>query len=71
MWSQVQISTFQVWDDLQWRATAIWQDDPDQEPIVLAKSGTCPIGDADSPEAVLRAVVSALATSTRSDWALR
>lgn len=60
MWISVSLSLHPLWDDLQWRAVAIWQDDDASEPVVLTHSGTTPLGDEMSPQRILAKAVQAL-----------
>lgn len=60
MWTQASLSLHHVWDDVLWRATAIWQDDDVTEPVVLNLSGRAPVGGLESPYALLAAALLAL-----------
>ena len=67
MWTSVNLTLTLLWDDLLWWASGTWQDDPDAEPVVLAKSGRLPRGDADDPPALLAVALADLRRTTGHD----
>lgn len=71
MWQNISLNVTQVWDEALWRATAVWQDDEDSEPIVLQRTGRVSLNGDDSPELVLQAAVRDLQLTRATDWALR
>lgn len=60
MWTHVHLNCHVVWNDVLWTVTAVWQDDGEEPPVILEKSGRCALGDLDGPDAVLAAATSAL-----------
>lgn len=62
MWSSVTLSARPTWDLISYSVTAVWLEDPDAEPVVLTRSGTCRLTDSWLPLDVLEAVTRDLAT---------
>jgi hypothetical protein len=52
--------THQVWDEVIWSATAVWDDGSGAEPARLSVSGRAPAGDDDSPIGLLTAALQAM-----------
>lgn len=65
MWTQVSLSLHHVWDDVLWRATAIWQEDDQVEPVTLSLSGRAAAGGLESPASLLAAALDALERELR------
>lgn len=70
MWVSVRLSSHQVWDEVLWSAIAVWQEDDDQEPIVLTKEGRAPLGEHEDPASLLVASLSAIQAPGADDWRL-
>lgn len=70
MWTHVSLNAEIVWDDVLWRAVALWQDDDAAEPVVMEKSGRVPVGADATPEAALYRAALAMqsATAVRAAW---
>lgn len=64
MWTNVSLNCTIVWDDCLWRMTAIWQEGPEDEPVMLEKSGRVPLGSDTSPRNALRRAVVAMERET-------
>lgn len=60
MLTHIRVNAHVVWDDVMYHVSAAYQDDPQERPVVLEKRGVEPLGDDDSPEGVLAAVLGAL-----------
>lgn len=61
MWVTVTLRCHVVWNDAHWSVVALWQDDTDDPPIVLERSGVVPISDDTGPPHVLAACAAAFA----------
>lgn len=60
MWTNINLTTHVVWDEILWTVVAIWQDGLGNDAVVMEKSGRCAVGVEDGPDAVLLAAVRAL-----------
>lgn len=60
MWTHVHLNCHVVWNDVLWSVTAVWQDDAEEKPVVLEKSGRAPLSEGDGPDEVLIAAALAL-----------
>jgi hypothetical protein len=60
MWTHVSLNLDIVWEDVLWRALAIWQEDEHSEPVVLEKGGRVPLPADGGPDEALYAAVRAL-----------
>jgi len=70
MWTHVSLNAEIVWEDVLWRAVALWQDSDTDEPIVMEKSGRVALGADATPEAALYRAVLAMqsAPAARGPW---
>jgi hypothetical protein len=60
MWTQVSLSLHHVWEDVLWRAVAIWQDDQVSEPVTLCVDGRADARGLESPDSLLLVALTAL-----------
>ena len=60
MITHVRLNAHGVWEDVLYVVTAAYQEDPQEAPVLLEKRGMVPLGDDDSPEGVLAAVLGAV-----------
>ena len=60
MWTQVSLSLHHVWEDVLWRATAIWDDGAGTDPVVLSLAGRASASANDSPAGLLESALAAL-----------
>lgn len=60
MWTHISVNAHVVWDDALWTLTALWQDDPEQQPVALERSGRVPLGGDDGPLHVMTQILAAL-----------
>lgn len=60
MWVSVSLQAVIVWEEVEWRATAVWQDTPDGEHVVMEKRGRVPLPPDGGPDEALVAAAAAL-----------
>lgn len=65
MWTHLSLNVSIVWDDALWRTVALWQETPEEEPVVLEKSGRVSIEGAVGPDEIIARVASAIAGSAQ------
>ena len=54
MWTSVHLTVRVVLDLAEWQGTAVWQDDPDVDPVSISRSGTTRVHPYDAPQDVLQ-----------------
>lgn len=60
MWTNVSLNCTIVWDDALWRMSAVWQEGPEDEPVLLQKEGRVSLGGDTSPRNALRRACAAM-----------
>lgn len=60
MWTSIHLATHQVWDDLLWSVTALWDEGDGTPPVALTKQGQCPLHGADAPHDMLAAALKSM-----------
>ena len=60
MWTHVSLHVHIVWQEAIWSASAVWQDDPSEQPVTMSKSGRVSLGADTGPDAALLAAARAL-----------